>query len=248
MKGIQKLSICLFLILVYTLSASAQKMMMLDKGLKANSQPMESKHKGAKIFGSYQFGPYKIVSGKAGLITTKSKSKLLSFETNTESKRKSSFVFVANDKDSVIVNAATNTTAKETSLGNWALLNESKDNYIVLISPINDTAEWKMVVIFDLGIEVEGTFKSEGKLTDGIVNIEIRAIKQWEDGETASLKKITGYEFYLENQAIAAVQASMGFGKKFVWIDQNLSEHMKLVLAAASSSLIVYVDEQNSKP
>jgi hypothetical protein len=249
MKPNPKLTICVLLMMIYSLSSSAQKIMKLDNQLKANSQPMEAKRKGISTIGKYQFGPYKIVSGKAGWTTSKSKSRLFSFETQTESKKKSSFVFVANDKDSVLVNTATNTTVKETSVGNWTNLNESNDNYIVLITPSNDTAEWKMIIVFKSGSEVEGNFKSDGILTDGIVNIDIRAVKQWADGEAAPFKMIIGYEFYLENQAIAAIQASIDtMKKKYVWLDQNLSEHMKLVLAAASASLLLHVDDEMAKP
>jgi hypothetical protein len=248
MKTIPKLSIYVLLILIYSLSASAQKIMKLDNQLKANSQPMEAKRKGVSTIGKYQFGPYKIVSGKAGWTTSKSSKRFLSFETETESKKKSSFVFVANDKDSVLVNTATNTKAKETSIGNWTNLNQSSDNYIILISPSNDTTEWKMIVVYKSGSEVEGNYKSDGTLTDGTANIEIRAVKQWDDGGTAAFKLIIGYEFYLENQAIAAVQASIDtMKKKYVWLDQNLSEHMKLVLAAASASLLLHVDDEMAK-
>jgi hypothetical protein len=248
MKAIPKSSICVLLILIYSLSASAQKIMKLDNQLKANSEPMEAKRKGVSTLCKYQFGPYKIVSGKAGWTKSKSSKRFLSFETETESRKKSSFVFVANDKDSVLVNTATNTTAKETSIGNWTNLNQNSDNYIVLISPSNDTSEWKMIVVFKSGSEVEGNYKSDGTLTDGIANIEIRAVKQWDDGATASFKMIIGYEFYLENQAIAAVQASIDtMKKKYLWLDQNLSEHMKLVLAAASASLLLHVDDEMAK-
>jgi hypothetical protein len=248
MKTIPKLTVCIQLILIFSLSASAQKMIMLDKGLKANSQPMEAKRKGFTTLGKYEFGPYKIVSGKAGWTTSKSSKRFLSFETETESKKKSSFVFVGNDKDSVQVNTATNTKAKETFVGNWSNLNQSSDNYIILITPLNDTSEWKMIVVYKSGSEVEGNFKSDGSLTDGTANIEIRAVKQWADGGTATFKMIIGYEFYLQDQAIAAVQASIDtMKKKYVWLDQNLSEQMKLVLAAASASLLLHVDDEMAK-
>jgi hypothetical protein len=248
MKAITKLIISILLILIYSFSASAQKIMKLDSQLTANSQPMEAKRKGVSTIGKYQFGPYKIVSGKAGWTTSKSKSRLFSPETNTESKKKSTFVFVSDDKDTVYVNTTTNTSVNETSFGNWSNVNQSNENYIVLISPSNDTTEWEMIVVFKSGSEVEGDYKSDGILSDGTTNIEIRAVKQWEDGETATFNLILGYEFYLENQAVAALQASIDtFKKKYVWLDKNLSEHMKLVLASASASLLLHVDDEMAK-
>jgi hypothetical protein len=249
MKAIAKLLISILLILMYSFSTSAQKIMKLDSQLKANSQPMEAKRKGVSTIGKYQFGEYKIVSGKAGWTTSKSKSRLFSPETNTESKKKSTFVFVSDDKDTVHVNTATNTSVTETSFGNWSNVNQSNENYIVLIAPSNDTKEWEMIVVFKSGSEVEGDFRSDGILTDGTTKIEIRAVKQWEDGETATFNMIIGYEFYLENQAIAALQASVDtFKKKYVWLDQNLSEQIKSVLAAASASLLLHVDDEMAKP
>jgi hypothetical protein len=248
MKKIFKSVISLSLVIACSLTVSAQKIMKLDKALKANSQPIEAKRKGVSALGKYQFGPYKIVSGKTGWTTSKSSKRFFSFESETESKKKSSFVFVANDKDSVLVNTATNTKAKETSIGNWSNLNQSNDNYIVLISTTKDSTEWKMFVTYDSGSEVEGNFQSGGTLTDGTTNIEIRAVRVWEDGGEAVFKMIIGYEFYLDNQAVGAVQASVDtLKKKYVWLDQNLSEQLKMILATASASLLLHVDDEMAK-
>ena len=248
MKKIPSLIICMSLMMFYSLTTSGQKIMKLDNELKANSKPMEANRKGLSSVGKYQFGPYKIVSGKAGWTTTKSKSKFFSFETKSESQKKSSFVFVGNDKDSVLVNTSTNTKTSETELGDWSMLNQSNNNYIALLSFTNDTTVWRMIVVTRSGEEVEGNYQAEGILTNGITEIQIREVKQWEDGKTAAFNLIMGYEFFLDNNSIAAVQASLDtFQKKFVWLHQNLDERMKLVLAAASASLMVRVDDASSE-
>ena len=203
---------------------------------------MEATRKGVSSIGKYQFGPYKIVSGKAGWTKTESKSIFFSFETKSESKKKSSFVFVGNDKDSVLVNTSTNTKTSDIELGDLSILNQSKNNFIALLSFTNDTTVWRMIVVTRSGEEVEGI------LTNGITEIQIREVKQWEDGKTAAFNLIMGYEFFLNNNSIAAVQANIDtFQKKFVWLHQNLDARMKLVLAAASASLMIRVDDANSE-
>jgi len=230
--------------MVYSSNAYAQKIMKLDNELKANSKPMEAKRKGISSVGKYQFGPYRIVSGKAGWTTTTSRKRLFSFETKSESKKKSSFIFVANDKDTVLVNTSTNTKVSETVISDESMLNQSNDNYIAIISPSADTVVWKMIVVFRSGPEVEGNFRAEGILTNGVTNIQIREIKQWEDDKSPVFKVICGYEFLIDNKSIAAVQSSLDtFQKKFVWLNQNLDERMKSVLAAASASLMVHTDD-----
>ena len=219
-------------------------MMKLDNELKTNSTPMEAKRKGISIVGKYQFGPYKVASGKAGWTTTKSSSKLFSFETRTESDKKSSFVFIGDDQDSVIVNTLTNIRANETVVGDMSTLNLSDNSYVAFIAPGEDTTVWQMNLFTRSGNEVEGNYHAEGILTNGKSEIQIREVKQWEDGSNAFFELIVGYEFYLDNQSIGAVQASIDtFKKKVVWLHKNLDNKMKLVLAAASASLIIHVDD-----
>jgi hypothetical protein len=244
MKMIQSIIMSVTLMMAFSLTASGQKMMKLDNELKANSKPMEVKRKGISIVGKYQFGPYKVVSGKAGWTTTKSRSKFFSLETQSESDKKSSFVFVGDDQDSVIVNTFTNIKANEIIVGDVSTLNLSNNRYVAFLSPKNDTTVWKMNLFTRSGGEVEGNYRAEGILTDGISEIQIREVKQWEDGSNAYFELINGYEFYLDNRSIAAVQASIDtFKKKIVWLHQNLDNKMKLILAAASASLIIHVDD-----
>lgn len=222
---------------------SGQKTIKLDAELKAGCNPLEAKRKGISSIGKYQFGIYKIVSGKAGWITTKSRSHLFSFETQSESKSKSSFVFVVNDNDTILVNTSTNTISSETNAGAFSMLNESNDNFTALIAPESDTVVWNLILVFRSGSDVEGNFKADGILTDGQVNLTIRQVKQWEDGRSPAFNPVLGYAFYLENTAVAAVQTSIDMAqKKFVWLKQDLNENFKSVLAASSAALMIYSD------
>lgn len=244
MKRLSTIIIGLLLIPLGSSITYGQKVMKLDSELKANSKPMEAKRKGMSSVGKYEFGPYKIVSGKAGWTTTTSNKKFFSFETKSESKKKSSFVFVAGEKDTIMVNTSTNTKMSETNIANWTFMNQSVDNYIAIIAPAADTSVWKMGVVFGSGQDVEGNYRAAGFMTDGITEVEIREVKQWEDGKSPALKLICGYEFFIGNNSVAAVQSSIDtFQKKYVWLSQNLTEKMKSVLAAAAASLMVHTDD-----
>jgi hypothetical protein len=247
MKKYSQMIIFTLIIMALSISAIGQKIMKINEDLKTSCTPFEAKRKGISSVGKYQFGPYKIVSGKAGWTTSESKSKFLSYETKTESKKKSSFVFVANDKDSVLVNTATNTKTSETIMGSLSTLNNSTDNYIALFNQTTDTIVWKMIAVFDSGEKVEENFTAEGILTNGVIEIQIRIIKHWEDGKTPMFKPIIGYEFILDGRSIAAVQSSIDtFQKKFVWLLPGLDEQMKLILAAASAALMVHTDDASA--
>lgn len=153
-----------------------------------------------------------------------------------------------NDRDTIQVNTSTNTKSSETISGDFSMLNLSADNYLALITPIADTTTWKMIIVSYRGKAVEGNFSADGILTDGKQQIQIRQVKVWEDGKVPTFKPIIGYEFFIDNKSIAAVQSSLdSFQKKFVWLRQDLDESMKTILAAASASLMVYTDDSMGK-
>ncbi len=244
MKKNSVLILGLVMTMVFSATTFGQKVMMLDNELKAASKQMEAKRKGMSGIGKYEFGPYKIVSGKAGWTTTKSDKKFFSFKTTSESKKKSSFVFVANGTDTLLVNTSTNTKFSETEIQNFSWLNQSVDNYMAAIASASDTTAWQLVLVTGSGEEVEGNFKASGVLSDGVTRIQIREVRQWSDGKTPVMKVICGYEFFLDGRSIAAVQSSIDtFQKKYVWLREDLDETMKSVLAAAAASLMVHTDD-----
>jgi len=252
MKKLQTMFISMLMMLVYSSTIYGQKIMKLDDDLKANSEPMEAKLKGISRVGKYEFGPYKIVSGKAGWGNTKWSEDKFNSETYSESKSKLSFIFTVNGKDTILVNTTTNTKFSESESnflgGDMTTLNKSIDNYIALISHSYDTTGWKMVLVSSTGAEVAGKFKAEGILTNGVTNIQIREIKQWDDGKNTTFKMICGYGFFIDNNEIAAVQSNFDLSpKKFVWLHQNLEEQMKSILAAASAALMVHAVDTESQ-
>jgi hypothetical protein len=241
MKKLLIMFINILMMLICSSTVYGQKIMKLDDELKANSTPMEAKLKGISILPRYEFGPYKVVSGKTDWGTGKSTTNKFSSETYTEYKGKSSFVFTVNAKDTILVNTMTNAnyskSEREGFFVSVTTLNGSLDNYTVLISPYNDTTFWKMILVSTTEAKAGGD-NAEGLLTNGVTNIQIRGIKQWEDGKNTPFMMIIGYGFFIDNNEIAAVQSKTN--KMFVWLHQNLDEQMKSVLAAASASLMVH--------
>lgn len=260
-KQITLITIILTLFVGSLTNVSGQKIMMLDSTLKVNSTPMEAKRNFAGSVGRYQFGSYKIVSGKAGLTYGKSKTiktkdptvgfkldsenhflpfiKLFNTDIESETNSKLSFLFVANEIDSVTINTSTNTKSKSSPVDDeTSALKYYNQVYSALISAKLDTTVWKMIIVTLRGSETDINSQPEGLLTDGVKMIGIRKVKKWDNDKNAMFN--IGYEFWLDNQSIAAVQASPDtFIKRYVWLNQNLDPYMKIILSAASASILV---------
>lgn len=105
-----------------------------------------------------------------------------------------------------------------------------------------------MLVVFNTSNGMSsGENSADGLLTDGTTKIRIRQVMQWEDGKTTVLNTICGYEFYLGDDPLSAVQSSVDtFQKRYVWLNQNLEEPIKSKLAAAAAALMVHTDSMIS--
>jgi hypothetical protein len=239
MKKIFFCTFCAALIITLSPCLSAQKVLQLDKELISNSQPMEVKRKGISVIGRYQFGPYRIVSAKAGWTTTKSKSHLFKPETEFESKSKSSFILVANNEDSIQVNISTNTKVSETESGDMLILNQSDQNFIAIIKALNDSIPWKLIYIVKEGANLGENYVAEGILSDGFSEIRVKPLAQSPDGSYSIINRLFGFDFSIGSNSIAAVQTGP---QRIVWLHQALDEHTRFFLAAASAALIVYTD------
>jgi len=246
-----------------------KKVMKLDADLKANSTAMEAKAKGIGTVSKYRFGDYAIVSGKQGWTATKTKSRFfLNVASEGHSKKKLSFVFVGHGQDTVLLNAAVDTNLKEINAGdfpihfekggkvligrNWSELRESTENYLAVFSVNSDTTKWRMALLTQMGTEVDRGYQFTGLITNGIFQIEIKQVKEWEGGKKSPYNAImgdllVGYEFSMNGQALGAVQASMdSFQKKLVWLRNDMDGQLKLVLAAASAAMMVRIETTGS--
>jgi hypothetical protein len=241
-------ALIVMVILVPRISFSQKKLMKVDAALVANSKPMEAKRKGISVVGKYEFGQYKIVSGKAGWTRTKSRSRMFSGVTESQSKSKLSFLFIANNRDSVQVNTIVSTDTKELDLnrgirfGNadWGqVLQSSTEKYLATIDLASDTTSWNLALVTAMGTEVRGS-RFKGLLTSASETYEIREVIQFDDGKINAFGLILGYEFLQNGKSVAAVQASMNtFLKMYVWIDNRLDEPTQRLLAAAAATLLV---------
>jgi hypothetical protein len=225
----------------------AQKEMQLDEDFVKNSTPMIAKPKGIGSVTKYQFGPYRIASGKEGITTTTSKSGILSANSKSKSKRKLSFVFVKDEKDSVVVNVSVDTDISElnaTMAIGFSMVNSAKENYMAIFTMPSDTTTWRMMIGSLTGTGVKDGDHFKGVLTDGNSTIEIRDVDQWNTGKKASFGVAIGHTFHMQDKSIAAVQASPDtFVKKTVWIRHDVDSRLQLILAAASAALMVRVEQ-----
>ena len=96
----------------------AQKKIKIDNDLKAKSQPLPAKRKGMSSVGKYEFGVYKILSGKTGLEKGTSNSPIFGDHTTIKSSKEMSFIFTGIDQDTSIANIRV-VEKIETDDGNW---------------------------------------------------------------------------------------------------------------------------------
>jgi hypothetical protein len=234
---------CMLLFLAGFMPVLGQNTIKMDPDLKSNSTALEAKRKAITTFPKYQFGPYAIVSAKAGWTITKGSTKMrfILEDTNSESKTKSSFVLVGNN-DTVKVNSVNKVLTSETALGRLSSTNQINSMFMAEILVLADSSSWQLKLQTEMGPQVAGMFHTEGELTNGDLKIQIIPIKEWETGKTDLFKMILGYELVLNNQSVAAVQSPQMTTKRTVWIRESLDEHLKLALATASAILMVRSD------
>jgi hypothetical protein len=239
--------------LAFAQSSSAQKFIKIDELLKLNSQQMTVKRKGVSSVSKYEFGPYKVISGKGGWEKTTQKSPLFSDNTSMESSSKKSFVFVNDMADTCIANirVAENIEIDEGSwffrtFTNWSVTEVQKAEGVfeTVFSFSADTTLWNLVVIYPTAVEIDGTYQSDdqtefrGLLTDSHTLIEIEQITEREDGKDSMFNPFLGYEFWQGTRSLAAVQA-MPLNKWYVWIRDDLDPELKFVLASAATAMLV---------
>ena len=252
-----KFRIFFLLITAIALKGSAQKMMMLNENLKANSEPLPVKTRGGSMM-KFDFGIYKTVSAKAGWTTTTSKSKLFSSVEKSESKQKSSVVITGNEQDTATTNISLNIQSEEVR---QMVLSFSKDrvawereedpskikqtrNLVALITTNRDTVTWNFIYVFRESTEGTDQNESFAFVTDGNKRVDIKKITVWDNGKSPTLYSVVGFEFYADGVAVAAVQNPMDtFQKKFVWLKNDMDEYMKLILATASSVLFSFTNQ-----
>jgi len=239
--------------LAFVQSSSAQKFIRIDESLKLNSQQVRAKRKGISSVGRYEFGSYKVISGKGGWETTTKKSSLFGDNSSIKYSTKKSFVFVSENADTSIANIR---VAENVQIdgGSWFIRNftpwsdaEVKIGEGVFecsFSFSSDTVLWDLLAIYPVSAEVDGIYQTDdhtffrGMLSDNNTIIEIEEIFVNEEGENSFLNPVLGYEFWLGSRSVAAVQI-LPANRWYVWIRDDLDSDLKFVLASAATAMLV---------
>lgn len=234
-------------------SSFAQNLIKIDERLKLNSEQMRAKRKGVSSVGKYEFGNYKVISGKGGWEKTTSKSQLFGDNSSIQSSSRSSFVFVNDRSDSAIANisVAENIEIDQDSwflrtFTTWAEAEVKNGEGIFTcdFSFSSDTALWTLVAIYPVSAEVDGIYQMDdhttfrGMLSNMHTQIEIAEIQVNEEGKNPLLNPVLGYEFWLDSRSLAAVQV-LPANRWYVWIREDLDPDLKFVLASAATALLV---------
>lgn len=246
-----------FLLFLFTVNVSldGQNFIMLDEDLKAGSERFSAKRRGISAVGKYEFGPYRIISGKEGWTTTRQKGGIFKRETNIISKTRKSFVFTGNETDTVYANISISSDVRVTEQYGWLfreltgwsdqIVTESTETFIAGLENSLDTVVWNLILVYPVAEEIDGPVLKEhleyfhGILTDGQSTIYIKPVFQWENGSSGTLfKPVEGYQFERENEALAAVQVFPA-NKMYVWIRGDLKDNMRLILAAGAAVFMV---------
>ncbi len=231
MKSVHYLTLTLLLI---AFGATSQKRMMIESDLKAASQEMPIKYKGISTLPKYTFGPFKVISGKTGWASTKTRSKAFSNTTTSTSKQKMSFV-LQGPQDSAVVNASIKGYYEEQHwfFGNLSTIEEDLETYTAHISTSQDTLDWELAVLSSINSGFKAGIKNNSD------QFEIIPIDQFENGKRAlgGIGFILGYTIYHQGLAVASVQTMMN---QTAWIRNDLPEDLKLRLAASITSILVF--------
>ena len=240
-----------FLVTFAGIANAQKKGIVISESLVANSEALKVKL-GTQWMGkiwNIKFGDYAVTESKMGWTKTSSKSNL--FNTKSESKTTQKFSFTLNEKTGGFaqVNAANNIKIKvlqETELFSNFIIGEDEllldsSNFTALININQDTTEtWilYMNVITGSTVDDGGT----AFLTNGERKIFIISTNSNRNGTDSRTFPALGYEFVENEKAVCALQyfggGVFGMNKNIVWIQNNLDPKMKLILAAAITSVL----------
>lgn len=197
-----------------------------------------------------KFGDYAVVrKSKMSPEVTKQKSNILGTKNEYKTGYKFNFTLTNKSVDSAMVNALYSENVEELSsfelfpnfyLGRDEVLKDSINFAAGISLSSNSNDNWKLSLEMTYGTETE--LKHEGVLTNGTRIIWINPVSSNRDGNDKRWYPALGYEFTENGNAICAVQyfggGAFGYNKNRIWIDSNLNQEMKLILAASMTSIL----------
>lgn len=212
----------------------AQMMMQVDPALNAAAGPSQVKQKGVKAVPLYYFDEYRIVTSKAGWLTTNSRSNRQGVISSSSQQLAFSMVNAAGD--TAVVNMSKNGLIQSES-NFWfpgITMSQGSQNVATMIESTVDTLVWGVAVSLANGV-------FDGAIKLGEEELKIVPEKRLETGKMVPFALWAGFGIYRGDKEIAAVQATP---KRYIWMLPNLPEDQKLKLAAACLSLIVMEQQQ----
>ena len=250
-------NICLLalLLLENSFAQAQQKNIVINEELAANAEMLKVKMGTAwmgKIY-KFKFGDYNVVKSKMGWTVTTSSSNLLNTKTESKTENKFSFILSNNTSDSAIVNSLSDVIVKElhalnlfTSehyefyIGSEELLMNAQIFSSFITTSSNRNEIWVLRIEQTEGSEADN--KYEGVIGNGVRIINIIPVSSNQYGNDSRIFPALGYEFKENNESLCAVQyyggGALGSNKNIVWIKSELDPRMKLILAAAMTSLM----------
>ncbi|MFL5739080.1 MAG: hypothetical protein ACJ75B_02600 [Flavisolibacter sp.] len=238
------------LLLTSTFS-KAQKTIVISDSLASTAEKQSVKMGGqglGKIW-KFHFGDYAVVSSKMGWTTSSTKGNFFNTKTENKSTQKFSFLMAGKGPDTANVNAARNIMVQ--SLNEIELLphfswgsnevKQSSDNFSAFITINGDTSEvWALLMNITSGQNANGSY--DAFLTNVERKIFLVPASSNKNGGDNHSSPALGYEFIENGQSIGALQyyggGMMGMNKNIVWIQKDLSDKMKLILASAMTALL----------
>ncbi|WP_223552313.1 hypothetical protein [Aestuariivivens sp. NBU2969] len=256
-KNVNLLYLFKFFFLVFIVSCTEisnaqRKDIVISEYLSSNSDMMKVKM-GTAWLGrimNFKFGDYTVLrKSRMRPGVTVQKSNILGTKSESKTNYKFSFTLTNKMVDSAFVDALYSKNIDRIHsfelfhifyLGSDEVLKDST-NFIAnisLSSNIND--KWSLSLQINSGTKTE--FKHGGTLTNGDRVIWIEPVSSNRFGKDKRWFPALGYEFTENKKAICAVQyfggGSFGLNKNRIWIDSNLNEEMKLILAASMVAIM----------
>ncbi len=201
---------------------------------------MKIKRKGIRSFGRYEFGPYKVISGKKGWRKSETKSPLFVRTSAYKSSQKQHFVFVEIAGDTVHCNIDVRTSIQEVDheksfvireIFKWHEyeITESYNAYNAVFTSVNWNSDWNLIIVSPAQLPENDDISEE----DDILLIE-KDVFVWDNktdykailtnGEqTYWLRRITAFEDNGKRSIYQLMGPSLTLGWEFIKEDEALA-------------------------
>ena len=260
--------------LLVALPASAKpKHILISDSLLANADPWDVKRNDKWTgMNHWAFGEYAVVASKTGWITGGTHTNLFNTKTESQSQEKFSFV-MSNKTDSAFVDAVRLVltqsnpglkVAEGVHVGGTGQT-VATDRFMASIAIGRDTTEiWDLLVgdtdVSEFGYDRDDLASHTSVLLHGGKVIALVPVfskkldKKMSFGEQLGMgfhPPAMGYEFIQDGHSLCAVEyfssGISGFYKNTVWMDRSADSRLRLVLAAAMTSVLELKCEQQQR-